>query len=469
MTRSEIEQLTAQGESETVEFKKTTGQRRRAAETVCGMLNAQGGFVLFGVTPDGEIRGQEVSDDTLQEVVRELRKIEPQIVLQPETVPVDDTRDVIVISVPGDQRDVYTYDGRPYVRQGPTTSQMEQEAYRQRLLARTTRAERWEAQPAHNLGIDDLDHAEITRTVEEAIRRGRMEEPGTRDPKDLLRGMRLLENGQITNAAVVLFGKTDALLPHYPQCLLRMARFKGETKSEFIDNRQEYGHAFDLFQRAQRFMRDHLPVAGRVIPNVYERKDDPLYPPTALREALANALCHRSYTTEGSSVGVAIYDDRLEITSSGPLPAGISVEDLTRPHSSQPRNELIAGVFHRRGIIEQWGTGTLKMAEATEEAGLPPPEFEERGGEVVVRFRPTRYVPPSRTTHDLSPLQRELLNVLGNEGPMALSDILDRLDTDAAKRTVQDNLSTLRDLDMVLLRGHGRGARWALNENRSVF
>jgi len=465
MTRSEIEQLTAQGESETVEFKKTTGQRRRAAETVCGMLNAQGGFVLFGVTPDGEIRGQEVSDDTLQEVVRELRKIEPQIVLQPETVPVDDTRDVIVISVPGDQRDVYTYDGRPYVRQGPTTSQMEQETYRQRLLARTTRAERWEAQPAHNLGIDDLDHAEITRTVEEAIRRGRMEEPGTRDPKDLLRGMRLLESGQITNAAVVLFGKTDAPLPHYPQCLLRMARFQGETKSEFIDNRQEYGHAFDLFQRAQRFMRDHLPVAGRVIPNVYEREDDPLYPPTALREALANALCHRSYTTEGSSVGVAIYDDRLEITSSGPLPEGISVEDLTRPHSSQPRNELIAGVFHRRGIIEQWGTGTLKMAEATEEAGLPPPEFEERGGEVVVCFRPTRYVAPSRTTHDLRSLQRDLLNVLGNQGPMALSDIIERVDPDVADRTVQRNLKTLRELSMVELRGHGRSARWMIPED----
>jgi ATP-dependent DNA helicase RecG len=135
---------------------------------------------------------------------------------------------------------------------------------------------------------------------------------------------------------------------------------------------------------------------------------------------------------------------------------------------SSRKRRASAGVFHRRGIIEQWGTGTLKMAEATEEAGLPPPEFEERGGEVVVRFRPTRYVPPSRTTHDLPPLQRELLNVLGNEGPMALSDILDRLETDAAKRTVQDNLSTLRNLDMVILQGHGRGARWALNENRAV-
>jgi ATP-dependent DNA helicase RecG len=57
MTQAELQQLVAQGESETVEFKKTTGQRQRAAETVCGMLNAQGGFVLFGVTPDGDVRG----------------------------------------------------------------------------------------------------------------------------------------------------------------------------------------------------------------------------------------------------------------------------------------------------------------------------------------------------------------------------------------------------------------------------
>ena len=124
MTRADVQQIVEGGESETVEFKKTTGQRRRAAETVCGMLNAQGGFVLFGVTPGGKIRGQEVSDSTLQDLVRELRKIEPQIVLQPETVSVDETRDVIVVSVPGDQRGVYTYDGRPYIRQGPTTSRI---------------------------------------------------------------------------------------------------------------------------------------------------------------------------------------------------------------------------------------------------------------------------------------------------------------------------------------------------------
>ena len=130
MTRDEIQQIVESGESETVEFKKTTGQRRRAAETACGMLNAKGGFVLFGVTPAGQIRGQEVSEDTLEDVVSELRKIEPSIVIQPETVSVSESRDVIVLSVPGDQQSVYTYAGRPYIRHGPITAQMSQGIYK---------------------------------------------------------------------------------------------------------------------------------------------------------------------------------------------------------------------------------------------------------------------------------------------------------------------------------------------------
>ena len=81
------------------------------------------------------------------------------------------------------------------------------------------------------------------------------------------------------------------------------------------------------------------------MPNLFERKDDPLYPPEALRKALANALCHRDYTAGGGSIGVAVFDDRLEISSTGMLPAGITVADLKRRHASRRRNDLIAGVF----------------------------------------------------------------------------------------------------------------------------
>ena len=111
-------------------------------------------------------------------------------------------------------------------------------------------------------------------------------------------------------------------------------RFRGNDKTEFLDNRQEWGHAFDLLQRAQRFLRDHLPVAGRIVPNVFERVDDPVYPPAALREAIANALCHRDYGAVGGAVSVAIFNDRLEIASTGILPFDLTPEDLKRPHAS---------------------------------------------------------------------------------------------------------------------------------------
>jgi predicted HTH transcriptional regulator len=98
----------------------------------------------------------------------------------------------------------------------------------------------------------------------------------------------------------------------------------------------------------------------------------------------------------------------------------------------------------------------------TEQAGLLPPEFECSSGEVTVCFRPTRSVPPIHVGHDLSPLQRELLEVLSETGPASLKELRDHLSADFPERTVQDNLQLLRRLDLVNATGWGRGARWAL-------
>jgi ATP-dependent DNA helicase RecG len=281
-------------------------------------------------------------------------------------------------------------------------------------------------------------------------------------PDDLLKGLNLIHDGRLLHAAVVLFAKSNKLLPNYPQCLLKMARFKGREKTQFVDNRQEYGNAFELLLRGQRFLRDHLPVAGRVVSGLFERKDDPLYPPEALREALANALCHRDYAAGGSSVSLAVYDDRLEIASTGPLPFGQTSQELMKPHPSRPWNPLIANVLHRRGIIESWGRGTLRMAELTQWAGLVAPEIEAGVNEVTVRFRATAYVAPARVAHDLSGLQQSLLEALADLGPSSLSEILRRLPRGVSRRTVQDNLRLLLQLDMVDLRGERRWARWML-------
>lgn len=462
MNLVELNQLVAQGESAHLEFKRSTGQLAAGVKTVCGMLNGTGGFILFGVSDRGDVVGQDVVAHTIEGITQELRRIEPPAFPDIETVPLENSRSVIVLRVPRGGSGPYTYDGRPYVRQGPTTSVMPRERYEQLLLERMHATRRWENQPAQGFTIDDLDHQEVIRTIEEAIRRQRLGDPATRDIEELLLGLGLIYEGQILNAAVVLFGKSDQLLPNYPQCLLRMARFRGADKTEFADNRQEMGNAFRLLLQAQSFLLDHLPIAGRVLPGIFERVDEPLYPPEALREALANALCHRDYSVPGGAVSVGIYDDRLEITSTGRLPFDMTPDDLRRPHTSRPWNPLIAQTFYRRGIIESWGRGTLRMAELTERAGLVPPEFEAEGNDVVVRFRPLRYVPPPLVNRDLSALQQEILNILVESGPLSLSDIRSRLSRKTARRTVQDNLQALRVLDLLESVGRGAGARWGL-------
>jgi len=231
-------------------------------------------------------------------------------------------------------------------------------------LERVHGQQRWENEIDEALSVADLDTAEITRTVDEAIRRGRLDEPGTRDPRELLQGFHLLKQGRLLRAAIALFCNQNSLLGDYPQCSLRLARFRGRDKTEFIDNQRVHGNIFRLLTSAERFMREHLPIAGRIIPNLFAREDDPLYPPAALREALANAFCHRDYSIGGGSVAVAIYDDRLEITSSGGLHFGLTTQDLFRQHDSLPWNPLIAKVLYLRGIIETWGRGTLSSTFA---------------------------------------------------------------------------------------------------------
>jgi predicted HTH transcriptional regulator len=114
--------------------------------------------------------------------------------------------------------------------------------------------------------------------------------------------------------------------------------------------------------------------------------DEPQLPPQALREALVNAFCHRDYSIYGGSISIALFDDRLEISSDGGMPFGQKAEDLKRDHKSILRNPLIADVLYRRGLIEKWGRGTQRMVEACTEMGLPEPVFVENVGSVLVTF-----------------------------------------------------------------------------------
>ena len=462
MNQEELLQRIAHGESETMEFKSSTAELDAGLQSACGILNTGlPGFVFFGITDGGEARGQEVGDQTLERVANAVRRIEPMANIRIFSVSLENGRAVVAVECPASER-THTCGSVPYQRLGKTTSRMPSELYRQRVVDEAHRSDSWERRPAVGFTIDDLDHGQIIMTVEEAIRRQRLTDPLTRDIETLLLGLGVLRDEHILNAGMVLFGKEDRLRVSYPQCLLRLARFRGTTKSEFLDNRQFIGNAFDLLVRAQQFWIDHLPVAGRIVPNLFERIDDPLYPTAALREAMANAICHRDYAAIGGGIDLAIYDDRLEITSTGPLRFGIAVDDLLVPHQSRSWNPSIAHVFYLRGIIETWGSGTLRMIELNQQAGLAPPEFLASPHSFTVRFRPTAYRAPSRVETDLSPLQQSILNILAEIGPASLRELSKVLPSQPPERTVQNNLQLLRSLGLVELSGRTRASKWSL-------
>src|SRR5262249_39813941 len=101
MTVAELDALTTGGESPQIEFKLTTGQRSEGARTACAMLNGSGGFILFGVDDDGRIRGMTVTTKTIDDLVHELRRIDPLPAITPERVPAGDGREALVLSIPG--------------------------------------------------------------------------------------------------------------------------------------------------------------------------------------------------------------------------------------------------------------------------------------------------------------------------------------------------------------------------------
>lgn len=264
--QSQIVEWAASGESEALELKRSTGLRKEAAIAVCAMLNHRGGRVLFGVEPNGRVVGQEMSDRTIEEVTQELGEIDPPVFPNIERVELSGGRAVLVASVSTGQSRPYSYHGQAYRRVGNTNQAMSRDEYNRMLFERLHSERRWENEPARGWNIDDLDHAEMLRFVEEAIRRGRAEDPGVRDPRELLRGLGLMREDTLLRAAAVLFGQAARLEADYPQCMLRVARFRGVDRTEFLDNRQFHGNAFHLLRQAERFLREALPVAGRVMP-----------------------------------------------------------------------------------------------------------------------------------------------------------------------------------------------------------
>ncbi len=400
MTIQEIEQLIAKGEMQTLELKKSTGELKDAMHTACAFLNSDGGWLIFGVTPDSlNIVGQQVTDNTRREIAQALASLEPAVDVSAEYVDVPGSKagnQIVAIHFEGrkDNHVPYTCNGRPFYKVESTTRQMPREMYDERLRDSNPSKFAWDAQVADGVTISDLSEERIRNAVRAGVKSGRINASAEDDSLEvLLDKFKLLRDGKLTNAAVVLFGKQ---LYDYPQMMIRMAYFRGKEKMVFIDNKQEEGNFFDLLDAGMAFCFRHLSLSGEV--KGLQREEHLEIPVEALREALTNALCHRRYEDPRTTVTLAIFDDRLEITNPGHFPNPLTPKNIKEPHGSYPYNLRIAQVLYFSKYLEGWGTGIRRMMDICREEGVPEPEYKSDGYTVTVTFWKTTQKTIQKTT-----------------------------------------------------------------------
>ena len=297
--------------------------------------------------------------------------------------------------------------------------------------------------------MSDLDLSLIERFLLAANKLGRRPVPTEASPEELLRKLELLRDGTPTRAAILLFGNSPETF--FPSAFLKIGRFRSPTI--ITDDRESHGSLIKQLDEAMAWFRNRLTTEF-VIDGKPEREVRWEYPLNAIREALVNILCHRDFSS-GAHSQIRLYDDRLEFWNAGALSPPLTTELLFQEHDSIPRNRKIAEIFFYMGLIERWGSGTLRIAEELENADLPKPEFISESGRFKLILHKKRLPAQEPGMKDLSERQHQAIAYLKEKGSITNAEY--QKVTGAAKRTATRDLNELLQKGILDTEGGERG------------
>ena len=371
-------------------------------KTVVAFANCRGGRIVFGVDDrTHEVLGVDETDRArLQDLVADMISdtCTPQIFPTFSWQSVND-KSVFIVDIPKSRQTPYYLKAEGmekgvYVRVGATTRTASMEKVRELQLH------------GQNITYDAVVETgieAITRQNAEAVCAAIQEYMGdTATPlgtKQLVSwGLLHRSSGGLypTNAYRLLEG--DSVHFSGIQC----AVFQGTEKVDFLDRKVFSGPVYEQLENAQRFLMQYLRCPAII--ESTRRQDVYEIPVKALRESIVNAILHRNYLVH-AFIQVSVFDDRVEILSPGGLYGDLSKEEMLSG-LSRLRNPLLAAIFHRMNIAEQWGTGILRIINTCTQAGLPTPEFVVTGDSVkLIITRPqmkptaTKEKPRKRRPH----------------------------------------------------------------------
>lgn len=386
-TIEDIQQLISVEESDSLELKETTGQLTRGMETGCAFLNSDGGgYLLFGVTDKGIIRGQEVTDSTRRDIATAIRKFEPAYTphIQYDSLPSSSRQVIVIHFIDQLGRKPYLFDGKPYRRIESCTSVMPQPLYHDLLQRQIPRPD-WSAQIVDNATINDLDPLAIRKARElyTSKHKEKAQEAESWDDMTFLNKAKITVKGKITHAAIVLLGKEESgalLSPAVAQIRWILKDSQGNERDYEIRGCPFILNAEAIFKKIRNLKYRYINPEFRTL---FPEEVD-TYEPYVIREALNNAIAHQDYTL-GGQINVVEYEDKLVFSNKGSfIPQSISnVLENDAPEEVY-RNAFLARAMVDLRMVDTIGSGIRKMFNFQRQRLFPLPDYNLQNNHVQV-------------------------------------------------------------------------------------
>lgn len=395
-------------------------------KTISAYANYGGGKIIFGIADDGTVKGISKPEEAclnLENKINDSIKPVPEYSIE---IGEDST---IILSVCEGPYKPYLYKGKAYKRYDSATIEVDRLEYGRLILEGQNQSYEELPSSMQELTFDRLEE-ELKKSLGITCLN-----------KDILKTLELYsEKRGFNNAAALLADKNQ-----FPG--IDMIRF-GSSIDEIMD-RATFEHMSVLAQLSSCIEMFQTYYQYEKIEGV-ERKQIDKIPEKAFREAIANALVHRAWDVR-ASIKISMFEDRIEISSPGGLPAGIGREEYLNGQISVLRNPILGNVFFRLKYIEKFGTGIMRINRSYSNA-LEKPSYQifENSIQVVL--------PVIASDEELSEKDKKILDIIRDKGTVSRSEI------EKLAGTGKD--STIRSLNLLLKKhiiektGAGRGVKY---------
>ena len=462
------------GESKNIEYKVAVPKKsEKYMKTVVAFANGNGGKIVFGIDDKTlEIVGMDEDNifKTMDAITNAISdscepRIRPDVTLQT----VNDKTVIVVEILPGAMRPYYIKsEGMTegtYMRVSGTTRPVEGYMLKELILEGQNRY--FDSEPCRELQITDEDIQNLCKTMKETAIKNTWQNSEKAKIKDITKntllswGILTEVQGEIfsTNAYALLTGQLRM------QPVIQCGLFKGKDRAYFADRKEFDGPIQNQVDAAYQYVLEKINM-GMQIQGIY-RQDVYELPTDSVRELIANAVAHRSYLEPGN-IQVAIFDDRLEVTSPGMLLNNVSIKKMMEGYS-KPRNPAIANAFAYMKIIEKWGTGIPRIFRECREYGLPDPELIDFDGDFRVNMYRNTAIDYSPRVNDrvndkvndrVNEIEEKILKFIDNDPAITITQL--SMELELSRKTIAAKLKILKEKKMIERVGSSRKGYWKI-------